>query len=266
MSSGPWIPIPKAIASKLPKGQAYTFAEAFLSVAIDCDNKVSVTVKGYADLWGWSRGKVERFLDCIGAMIQYPEDTRQKQNQNGQIMIQMTGRTRADNNQIKLIDLGILENEVDRWEADVGQKTGRSQGTTINTNTKTKSKGKNRSAVKEPSSGFVLLRAWWLYAFEQKEGCQYPFQTKDGVALSSMLESVNGSWKEIVCRMCHYLDDPNRFPSDKAPSLTLLKSSLAGYPGHINGKLERFRQLKFIPPEGIQLEDWRPWEKHEENC
>jgi len=145
-----WIPICKALARELPHDRPFTRIEAMISLTLDYDNGEPSTIKGYASLWRWSRGKVERFLDEVGARIEYPEDTGQKQNQRGQIMIQITSRKRADNGQIKIVDSKWLESEAGRKQADNEQKAGRSQGTTKDPDPKPINKP---SPAKNPPAG-----------------------------------------------------------------------------------------------------------------
>ena len=253
--------MPKALTSKLPKGSPYTFIEAFISVAVDYDNNSPVTVKGYADLWKWSRGKVERFLEEIGSVIQYSRDTRDVQKQRGKLEIrraeneQKEDRNRTENGQIILIDSKWLSEAPNRKEAESGQKAGRRQGTTIYPNPKPILK---TLPAKQQPAGFSLFRDWWMHAFSVIEGDAYIFEGgKDGSCLSSMLRSLD--WKELVCRACHYLTDPNRFPRDERPQISLLKSSINKYPGHVNGKADHFRDMGLLPAEGVMLENWCPW-------
>lgn len=93
-----WVPLNKCLARELPKDRPYTRLEAMFSLTCDYDNAETATVQGYASLWGWSCGKVRRFLGEVGAVIEYPEKTIHKQNQRGQIMIQIADRTRTDKN------------------------------------------------------------------------------------------------------------------------------------------------------------------------
>jgi len=256
VSSGPWVPISKELVRELPKDRPYTRLEAMFSLTVDFDNGESATIKGYADLWRWSRGKVERFLEEVGVQIVYPEDTSQKQNQRGQIMIQMPDRTRTDSRQIKLIGSNRLKDESDTNQADDEQKTGRSQGTTIYPNTNNK-----KIPAKSAPAGFMLFRDWWIYAFAMVENDRYVFQgAKDGACLSSMLKQV--PMKELVAKACHYLTDTDRFPSGR-PTLSLFKAAINRYHGHVNGKADHFREMRILPPEGTLLEDWRPWESQE---
>lgn len=129
MKAGGWVPLSKYLS--LPKNREYSEVEAAYSLQRDYDEGNPVTVAGYAALWGWSRGKVERFLDALGLVIHYPADTGKKQNQRGQIMIQIASRSRAENGQKRIIDSKWLDNCASRSRADNEQKTSRSQGTTI---------------------------------------------------------------------------------------------------------------------------------------
>lgn len=258
--------MPKALTSKLPKGSPYTFIEAFISVAVDFDNNSTVTVKGYADLWKWSRGRVERFLEEIGAVIQYSRDTRDVQKQRGKLEIrraeneQKEDRNHTENGQIVLINSKWLSEVASSKETENEQKTSRRRVTTIYP--KPKPIIKPLPAKQQPAD-FVLFRDWWMYAFEIIEGDAYIFQGgKDGSCLSSILKSIN--LRELVCKACHYLTDPNRFPRDERPQISLLKSSINKYPAHLNGKDEQFRNLGLIPPDGVQLDCWRPWDVKDE--
>jgi len=131
MNKGNWIPISKTFVSHLPHGRAYTKLEAAYSLQVDYDDGIPITVAGYAALWRWSRGKVDRFLKQLGAEISYPENTKKRQNQNGQIMIQITDRSSWKKGQIRLIDSKGLADQTDRYENQNGQITDRSRCTTI---------------------------------------------------------------------------------------------------------------------------------------
>jgi uncharacterized phage protein (TIGR02220 family) len=136
----PWTPIPKVIQREilLNTPRPYPKAVAYLSVSLDCDENRPVSVAGYAAAWGWHRNKVRRFLDGIGAAIQYPESTSLRQNQRGQIVVQMMDRSMAKMGQITLLNFNNLQAETDRSNDKGGQIKDRSQVTTIDTDTKTK--------------------------------------------------------------------------------------------------------------------------------
>ncbi|CAG1001980.1 hypothetical protein ANRL4_03225 [Anaerolineae bacterium] len=133
-----WVPIDKGLLRELPKDRPYTRLEAMFSLACDYDDGKTATVQGYASLWRWSCGKVRRFLDDVGAVLEYPENTSRRQNQRGQIMIQIADRSRTENGQIKIIDSKWLASEADRKRTDDGQKTDRSCSATKNPNPKPK--------------------------------------------------------------------------------------------------------------------------------
>jgi len=136
MRHGNWIPISKAFSKYLPKDRPYTEIEAAISIQLDYDNKKSVTVSGYAGLWRWSRNKVRNFLNRMGIEIRYPQKTSNKQNQKGQITIQIMDRKRTDKGQIRFIDHNNLPANRNRQRTDNGQKKDRSEDTTIYPNTK----------------------------------------------------------------------------------------------------------------------------------
>lgn len=124
------MPIHKALKVVLPLDRPYTELEAMFSVAIDYDQGQAATIAGYAALWGWSRGKVQRFMDRVGITIVYPQETAKTQNQRGQIAVQKPDRNRAETGQIKFIDSKWLSEEAGRKRADNEQKASRSQSTT----------------------------------------------------------------------------------------------------------------------------------------
>ena len=134
---GNWVPISKAFLTELPLDRPYTKLEAMFSLAVDYDMGKQVTQSGYAALWGWHRGKVNRFLKECGVEIRYQENTGSKQNQSGQI----TSRKRADNEQIKFIDSKWLRDGTDRKQTENEQIT----STTINPNPKPNPKPKKHS-------------------------------------------------------------------------------------------------------------------------
>lgn len=101
------------------------------SLSLDYDQGNTVTVRGYADQWRWSRGKVERFFCEIGVEITYPQNTTDLRNQRGHIMMPNPSQKRTNNGQIKAIDSKWLSREADIKRANDEPKTGQSQGTTI---------------------------------------------------------------------------------------------------------------------------------------
>lgn len=151
---GNWVPISKALLCELPLNRPYTRLEAMFSLTVDNDQGNTVTVSGYSALWGWHRGKVDRFLKSVGVEIIYPENTHAKQNQNGQI----TSRYRADNGQINFINSKWLRSATDRKRTDNEQIT----DTTINPNPKPKKKPKTIKAISDNFTlpEWVPLDAW----------------------------------------------------------------------------------------------------------
>ena len=64
MKNGNWVPLDKALVHFLPKDRPYTTLEAMYCLSVDVDNGNEGSINGYASLWGWSRNKVRRFLEC----------------------------------------------------------------------------------------------------------------------------------------------------------------------------------------------------------
>lgn len=117
---------------------------------------------------------------------------------------------------------------------------------------------KKPSPAKNPPADSRLFTDWFCFAFEICQGYRYEFESgKDGKALSEMLKT--WPWKELVSKACHFLSDEDRFPKNKAPTLSFLKSKINDYPNHINGQADHFRELGLLPPDGTLLENWKPW-------
>lgn len=163
MRGGGWIPIIKALRRSLPHDRPYTELEAMYSISLDYDEGNTVTIKGYAVLWQWSRGKVGRFLKEIGVLIEYPSKTSEKQNQRGQIVIQMPSTLQADRRQIRIIDSRCLEQEANRKRADNQQIVGRPQGTTLKPDPEPKPEPVKplRTKPKQPASDSLQFDRFW---------------------------------------------------------------------------------------------------------
>ena len=125
------MPLDKTLVKDLPKDRSYTKVEAIFSLQVDYDHNKPATISGYANLWGWTRRRVRKLLKELGVQIIYPEDTRIKQNQSGQIAIQKTDRSGRKSGQIRLINSKDLRDKADRSERKSGQKADRSRPTTI---------------------------------------------------------------------------------------------------------------------------------------
>ena len=121
MRSGNWIPLSKALLPSLPKDRPYSQIEAAYSLQVDYDSGNPVTISGYSYLWRWSRKKVKNFLIKMGIEIIYPENTSKKQNQRGQISIQIRDRKGTDKGQIRLIDSKDIQDFGNRKGTDKGQ-------------------------------------------------------------------------------------------------------------------------------------------------
>lgn len=130
MRAGGWVPLDKTLVKDLPKDRPYTKIEAVFSIQVDYDNNKPITISGYANLWNWSRRRVNNLLKELEIKINYPEDTHKKQNQSGQIAIQITDRSERKSGQIRLIDSKGLHAKVDRSGQKSGQKADRSRPTT----------------------------------------------------------------------------------------------------------------------------------------
>lgn len=133
MKSGNWIPMSKALVRELPTDRPFSKVEAAFSLQVDYDQDNQVTVAGYAKRWNWTRKKVMNFFEEIGVYIAYPENTSEKQNQQGQIRIQIRCRTGTEKEHINFINNRELPSKKSRLETDREQKRGRSGNTTKDT-------------------------------------------------------------------------------------------------------------------------------------
>jgi|GEM_PF-6293345 len=123
-----WIPLDKALARELPKDRPYTRLEAMFSLTCNYDNGETATLRGYASLWSWSTGKVERFLKEIGVRLEYPVTTGKRTNQRGTIMSTKPRQSRDSNVTINFIDSKALSEEARQRRDNNETKTGQSQG------------------------------------------------------------------------------------------------------------------------------------------
>jgi len=151
MENGNWVPISKAAVTALPNDRPYTKVEAIYSMQVDYDNNKTVSISGYAKLWGWSRDKTRNFIQKVGAEIVYPTNTKKLQNQRGtikkQIQKQITDRYASEKKQIKFTDNKVSGHSKNRWVPEKKQITDRSDDTTKKTlKTKTKERGKKTPA------------------------------------------------------------------------------------------------------------------------
>ncbi len=60
-----WIPIDKRFRYFLPIDRPYTRLEAMLSFTLDMDEGNDISIRGYSNIWVWSRNKVRKFLEEI---------------------------------------------------------------------------------------------------------------------------------------------------------------------------------------------------------
>lgn len=160
MRNGNWRPLSKYLVKYFPKHRPYTKLEAAFCLQCDYDDHSEVTISGYSALWQWSRKKVNLFLEQMNIEIIYPENTQKKQNQKGQIRIQIRDRKEADKGQIRLIDFSELQAEKNRQGTDKGQIRDRYGSTTIDTkilDPETNTKNTISSELKNSSKPIISI-------------------------------------------------------------------------------------------------------------
>ena len=128
-----FVPLDINLVNFLPKYEArqYTKLEAMFSIQLDSFRGNKISVAFYARVWKWSRKKVSKFIDDLGVEILYESPTSKKQNQKGQIGLQIRDRSGTDQGQIRFIDLKDIASLRSRSGTDKGQIRGRSGSTTI---------------------------------------------------------------------------------------------------------------------------------------
>jgi len=207
MKSGNWVPISKALVRELPTDRTFSKVEAAFSLQVDFDQDNPVTVAGYAKRWNWTRKKVMSFLDEIGVFIAYPENTSEKQNQKGQIRIQMQRRNGADREQINFINNHDLPSKKSRYGADKNQNRDRSGNTTTDTEIpETSCSGKppevpldrNQSVESPPEQlsnpGFssTFIETHWKRWIRLKKGRKYRNTEAESIALEMLFDLAEG--------------------------------------------------------------------------
>jgi hypothetical protein len=170
MRYGNWVPIDKSLVQKLPTNRPLSEVEAMLSLTVDYDNAVGVSVAGMAARWGWNRKTVMRFLEKIGVEVHYPEETSKRQNQKGQIRVQIRDRSKKKEGQIRFIDSKDIEQSRGRSKEKEGQIRDRSRDTTIYPNPKPK-KNTLHSAECSKVNGqdFYITKKWKKLTGEKLE-------------------------------------------------------------------------------------------------
>lgn len=208
MKRGNWVPMSKALVSKLPTDRSLSEPEAMLSLSVNYDNDTPVSIAGLAGRWGWSRGKVKRFLERVGAGICYPENTSRKQNQNGQIVIQMPDRSVIQNGQIRIIDSKGLPRKVGRSIPENEQIADRSQYTIndpdpepIKNSTKGAKKSKKKTGP-TPEDDACFMEFWK----------KYPRKINRPAAFKAWIKQdcTNGLYEKVMNGLEKYLDGPWR--------------------------------------------------------
>jgi len=182
--------------------------EAAFSLQVDFDQDNPVTVAGYAKRWNWSRKKVMKFLDEMGVSISYPESTSTKQNQKGQIRVQIRNRSRSGREQINFINNCELPSKKSRHGTDKEQKRDRSGNTTTETSIPDTSYSGNPPEVplsdNEPpesppvqlvNPGFsaTFLKTYWKRWLRLKKGGQYKNAEAESIALETLFDLSEGN-------------------------------------------------------------------------
>ncbi|MBW2186747.1 MAG: hypothetical protein JRG71_10235, partial [Deltaproteobacteria bacterium] len=131
MLDGNWMRISGKALTLLPKDRPYGELEALVSLQCDYDSESEVTVAGYAALWGWSRGKVTRYLERLNVVIDYPEGTENIRKKRGTLKIHKIGNKQAISKHNRLIDSRQLAEEANIKHANNDHKESKNRSTTV---------------------------------------------------------------------------------------------------------------------------------------
>lgn len=204
---------------------------------------VGVSEVGLADRWGWSRGKVRRFLDELETVQQI---VQQKNNVSSLISIVNYDLYQAD---------GTANDTADGQQTDTNKKG---------------NKGNNKKPSASPKSKRItvnsdhhLFIAWWVYAFKQVEGYDYVFTSKDASQVKRLLDTCKGL-KEVVLRSCSFLLSEDVWLDNGKRDLSIMLSRISAMPPMQNGQVHSARSIGIYPPEGISFLDWKPWENNDD--
>jgi len=166
MQKGNWIPLDKRLVKFLPKLRKFEELEAAFSVSLDYDCGNEVTVSGYASTWGWSRKRVNAFLERLGVEISYPENTAKKRNQKGHIALHKRDIKGTYKEHIRMIDSRDIAKPGNIKGAYKGHKRDIKGSTTINPI----SLNPNPDPKKNKDSACLkAFENWWL-SYPKRKG------------------------------------------------------------------------------------------------
>lgn len=109
MKYGNWIPVDKNLSYRFPKERPFSDIEAILSLTLDYDRDMPVSVAGYALRWKWSRTKVRNFLKKTGVEIKRSMISEKR----GHLVIQKKNISESRGDQVRIVDnkeMSLLKN------------------------------------------------------------------------------------------------------------------------------------------------------------
>jgi len=198
MEKGHWVAIDKRCVAFLPRNRAYTILEALVSYSVDKNNNRSGTIKGYANLWGWSRNKTRRFIDDLESSRGHLGDTK--------------GTHRGH-------PVRLIINKLGGVEDTLGTLRGHLEDTTNNINNK-KEEERLSSAEDDPASlpakenptdnpQVKTIINYFYNAVKAAKGF-YPVITagKDSATIKRALQRVGDNKTRLINIIDFYLDHP----------------------------------------------------------
>ena len=153
MNKGNWVPIDKTLVKTMSSiNRPFSVVEAMFSYSVDQDCCKEGTLRGYAKLWGWSVGKVKRFVDCLRNTSETVVE--RKGNGNGTL--------------VRFVD-GSLKRLAEQKRNGSGTVTERKRVATIYPNPKPNPKPKKKTCVYSPE----FESFWTAYPKKIGKGAAY---------------------------------------------------------------------------------------------
>jgi len=219
------------------------------------------------DRWGWSRGKVKRFINEL-------EDEHQIEQQNGPQNINVTSL-------ITILNYEKYQTDEPQNEPETGRKTNhkRAANSTMNKNEKNEKNEKKKDIPGDDESSpadtsnlgdnthgqqHKWLCSWFQWAIQELTGSKYIFSKADGVILSRLLKQ-SGGIGDVMKRGSYYLVMPveRRFPhgARTIKGFSTMFNDLAGMDG-----FDLCRSEGLLPPADKKLSEFIPWKENNLNA
>jgi hypothetical protein len=237
--------------------------------------QVALSERQLTERWGWSRGKVKRFLNELEYEQQIIQQNEQ-QNKNVTSLITIINYDERQENEPQNAPQNEPQNEPQtdhkqNHKQNHKQTANRTANSTMTKKVK-KEKKETYAATKknvsenseadlkkqEHNKRLTWMKAWFIWSAQELTGGAYVFTSADGVILDGLLKS--GGYREVLQRCAYYLTLPEetRFPhgSPTVKGFGLMFNQLAGKNG-----IEVCRSEGLLPPSDLKLGEFVPWKE-----